>query len=314
MKSNTFTGHLIALITIFIWGTTFVSTKVILQDLSPVEILFYRFALGYLALWLIYPKFKGFKSFSEEFLFFSLGLTGITLYFLIENIALEFTYATNVGLIVSTIPILTALLAHIATKDEKISRNLVIGFIVSFLGIFLVIFNGKFLLKLNPVGDVLALLASIVWAVYSVLLKKVDSSYPPVYTVRKSFFYGLLTIVPILYFRGEDFVSAHPVSLKLVINIAFLGLAASALCFVLWNASVKILGAVKASNYIYLVPLITMITSVLILHEKVTALTIFGGILIILGVSVSEKKFSGLKEIFLRLQETANRFRIKSES
>lgn len=291
MKKNESTGHVMALIAIFIWGTTFISTKIILKDLTPVEILFYRFLIAYFALMIIYPKFHKIKSLKEELLFMSLGLSGVTLYFFVENTALKYTLASNVGLLLSTAPIFTALLAHFFTHDEKFNKNFFIGFIVAMGGIFLVIFNGKFVLKLNPIGDILALSAAVFWAVYSILLKKVSKEYNHIFVARKTFFYGLLTIIPMAFLLGSDLKAINGISLNLTLNVVFLGLGASAMCFVFWNNAISILGAVKSNNYVYLVPLITMVTSVIVLHEKVNGLMIGGCLLILLGVYISDNGF-----------------------
>ncbi len=291
MKNKTLLGHLLAFITIFIWGTTFVSTKILLRDLSPIEILFYRFIIAYAILWVIYPRFHKIKSAGEELLFLSLGLSGVTMYFLVENMALDYTYASNVGLIVSMSPISTAIAAHLFTRDEKFRPNLVWGFLMAISGIFLVVFNGRFVLKLNMAGDLLALLSALTWTVYSVLLKKVDHSHSPLLVVRKTFFYGLLAITPMLFVFKADLKTAGALSLTVALNVLFLGFAASALCFVMWNTTVRFIGTVKANNYIYLVPLITMVTSMLVLHEKVNWLMCLGGALILSGVYVAEKGF-----------------------
>ncbi|AFS79646.1 drug/metabolite transporter, EamA family [Gottschalkia acidurici 9a] len=290
MKNKIIFAHLITLVTVFIWGTTFISTKVILEYLSPVEILFYRFLIGYLAMLIIHPKFKKIDSMKDEILFFSLGLTGVTLYFLVENIALDFTLASNVGLIVSINPIITAIIAHIFTRDEKISKMLVIGCLISILGVFLVIFNGTFRLDINPLGDILALIAAILWALYSLLLKKVDKRYSSLYVVRRTFFYGLITMIPAILLLKDDISFNYEINLSLIYNMIFLGLGASALCFVLWNKSISIIGIVKASSYIYLVPLITMVTSAIVLREKISVTMIIGCILILIGVYISERK------------------------
>ena len=91
-------GHAAALMTILIWGTTFVSTKVLLRDFTPVTVLFTRFVIGYAFLWCLKPRFLPFSGWKKEFLFAGAGLTGVTLYFLLENIALTHTFASNVGL------------------------------------------------------------------------------------------------------------------------------------------------------------------------------------------------------------------------
>lgn len=309
MKKNELTGHVMALIAIFIWGTTFISTKIILKNLTPVEILFYRFLIAYFALIIIYPKFHKIKSLREELLFLSLGLSGVTLYFFVENTALKYTLASNVGLLLSTAPIFTALLAHFFTQDERFNKNFLIGFLVAIVGIFLVIFNGKFVLKLNPIGDVLALMAAVFWSVYSILLKKVSKEYNHIYVARKTFFYGLLTIIPMTFLLGSDLKATNGISLNLVLNVVFLGLGASAMCFVFWNNAISTLGAIKSNNYVYLVPLITMVTSVIILHEKVNALMIGGCILILLGVYISD---NGLK--FVRKRKNNLQQSIESTS
>lgn len=292
MKKNELKGHVMALIAIFIWGTTFISTKIILKNLTPVEILFYRFLIAYFALIIIYPKFHKIKSLREELLFLSLGLSGVALYFFVENTALKYTLASNVGLLLSTAPIFTALLAHYFTHDEKFNKNFLVGFVVAIAGIFLVIFNGKFVLKLNPMGDILALLAAVFWAVYSILLKKVSKEYNHIFVARKTFFYGLIIIIPMVFLLGSDLKTSNGISLNLALNIAFLGLGASAMCFVFWNNAISILGAIKSNNYVYIVPLITMVTSVIVLHEKVNALMIGGCMLILFGVYISD---NGLK-------------------
>lgn len=292
MRGRTLYAHLITLFTVSIWGTTFVATKVLLGNLSPLEILFYRFIIGYFALFLLYPRVHKIKSPKEELLFLGLGLTGVSLYFLLENTALQLTLATNVGILSGTVPILTAIVSHFFTTDEKFSSKHFWGFLVAFAGTAMVIFNAQVVLKLNPLGDFLALMAPLAWSLYSVMLKRVNPSYNPIYVTRKTFFYGLLTVIPIMILYGADFIPRKAISLQMVFNIGFLGLIASALCFVAWNKAVEIIGTIKASNYIYLVPLISMITSIIVLHENVTGLAVIGGFLILTGVYLSER---GLK-------------------
>lgn len=295
MKNRELFGHIISIFTILVWGTTFISTKIILKDFMPVEILFIRFLMAYIALIIIYPKFHKIKSFKDELIFLGLGLSGVSLYFIAENMALKFTLASNVGLIISTSPILTAILANYFTKDEKINSKLLWGFMIAILGIFLVMFNGRFILKLNPKGDFLTLAAALTWAIYSVLVRLVDKGYNSILATRKIFFYGIITSIPLLILFKADLKPDNPLNVSLVLNIMFLGLIASALCYVTWNKAVSILGSVRTSNYIYLIPFVTMITSVIVLNEKISLLTILGAVLILTGVYISENglnKFS----------------------
>jgi len=284
-------GHSIAFITILIWGTTYISTKVLLVAFTPIEILFYRFMIGYITLLLVYPHRLSTKNFKEESLFMAAGLCGVTLYFLLENIALTYTLASNVGVIISIAPLFTAIFAHFFLAGEKFRPQFVAGFIIAILGIVLIGLNGSFILKLNPLGDILATLAAVVWALYSVLVRKISIlSYNTIGSTRRVFFYGLLLMIPALFFFNFHIDFNKFTSMSNVLNILYLGFGASALCFVSWNWAVGVLGAVKTSAYIYIVPVITMTASALILHEKITWLAILGASFTLAGLYISERK------------------------
>lgn len=290
-KKKEITGHLFAFITIFIWGTTFISTKLLLEDFSPIEILFFRFIIGYVILLLVYPRRLRIKEKKQELYFAGAGLCGITLYYLLENIALTYTFASNVGVIISVAPFFTAICAHLFLDGEKLKVQFFIGFAVALIGIFLISFNGSNNLRLNPLGDILAVLAAVVWAAYSILTKKISSfHYNAIQSTRRIFFYGLLFMVPALFIFGFNPNMNQMVQPTNLFNIIFLGLGASALCFVTWNLAVKILGAVKTSVYIYMVPVITVATSVIVLGERITEITILGILLTFVGLFISEFK------------------------
>lgn len=286
------TGHILTLITILIWGTTFISTKILLVDFSPVEILFFRFLMGYLVLFLLSSRPIRTQSFSEELLFISAGLCGVTLYFLIENMALVYTLASNVGVIVSIAPFFTAVIAHFFLEEEKLNAPFITGFLIALTGITLIGFNGSFLLELNPIGDLLAFLAPVVWAIYSVLMRKISRLNLPIIGVtRRVFFYGLICMLPALFLSEFHLDLQRLGKISNLTNLLYLGLGASALCFVTWNRAVGILGAVKTSVYIYLVPIITVAASALILHEQITWATLAGTFLTLFGSYISERKF-----------------------
>lgn len=283
-------GHILAIATIFIWGTTFISTKVLLKDFTPIEILLYRFLLGYFALLLIYPRYLKLKDYKKEIVLAAAGVTGVTLYFLLENIALTYTYASNVGVIVAISPFFTAILVRLIYKEEKIKISFIIGFLLSLIGIVLMGLNGKVVFKLNPVGDILAIAASFTWALYSILMKKITGfKIDIIRCTRRIFFYGLIFMIPALVYFDFNLDVSKFNDISSIGNILYLGLGASALCFVTWNFSVSILGAVKTSVYIYLVPVVTVVFSVFILNEKITSIGLIGLILTILGLFSSQR-------------------------
>lgn len=291
MEHNNTAGHLSALLTIIIWGTTFISTKILLVDFQPVEILFFRFVMGLIVLLAVYPhRMKG-TTRRQEITFVAAGLCGICLYYLLENIALTYTMASNVGVIISVAPFFTAILSHLFLKrEEKLRINFFIGFVVAMAGIALISFNGT-ALQLNPVGDLLALLAAFLWACYSILTRKISGfGYHTILTTRRVFFYGVLFMIPALFLFDFQLDLSRFANPTYLLNILFLGLGASALCFVTWNFAVKLLGAVKTSIYIYLVPVITIAASVLILHEPFTWMTGAGTVLTLAGLLLSESK------------------------
>lgn len=292
MEQNKTTGHLLALLTIMIWGTTFISTKVLLVDFQPVEILFFRFVMGLVALLVVYPhRLKG-TTRRQELTFAAAGMCGVCLYYLLENIALTYTMASNVGVIISVAPFFTAILSRLFLKqDEKLRVNFFVGFVIALAGIALISFNGSSL-QLDPVGDLLALLAAFLWACYSVLTRKISRfGYHTILTTRRVFLYGVLFMVPALFLFDFQWDLGRFANATYLLNILFLGLGASALCFVTWNFAVKRLGAVKTSVYIYLVPVITVAASVVILHEPFTWMTAAGTVLTLAGLFLSENKW-----------------------
>jgi drug/metabolite transporter (DMT)-like permease len=283
-------GHLAAFVTIFIWGTTFISTKVLLVDFSPVEILFFRLVLAYCVLLLVRPHFIKYKNIREELLFAGAGLCGVTLYFIFQNFALSYTLASNVSVLVSVSPFFTAILSHFFLKDEELRANFFIGFAVSILGIILIAFNGNYVLKLNPLGDVLAVLSAVVWSVYSILMKKITAFKYTIQVTRRIFFYGFIFLLPTLGLFNFRLDPARFAAMPNLLNMLFLGIGASALCYVTWTFALSVLGAVKTSVYIYVIPVITILVSVIVIHETITLVAITGVALILSGLYLSERK------------------------
>ena len=156
------------------------------------------------------------------------------------------------------------------------------------IGICLISFEGQ-TLELNPMGDLLALLAAVAWAFYSLIGRKIASfGYNVIQTTRRSFFYGILFMLPTLFFFDFHLDLGRFYDPLFLLNILYLGIGASAICFVTWNYAVKHLGPVKTSIYIYLVPVITVLASVAILHERITFLSLVGIVLTIIGLFVSQ--------------------------
>lgn len=283
--------HLIAILTVGIWGLTFISTKVLIEHgLSPQEIFLLRFLMAYLGIWFISPRKLFADNWKDELWLLWGGVTGGSFYFFTENTALEITLATNVAFIVCTAPLLTTILSLLIYKKEKATAGLVGGFLLALAGVALVVYNGHFILKISPLGDFLTLLAAFSWAFYSLIMKKMSGRYRTTFITRKIFFYGILTILPAFILHPWQFSLSGLWQPAVWMNLLFLGVLASLVCFVVWNIILKQLGTVRASNYIYLNPLFTLIGSAVLLDEQFTVMSLMGAMLILGGVYWAGKR------------------------
>lgn len=283
--------HILAILTSAIWGTTFISSKLLLQEgLSPAAIMILRFVLAYV-LMLPFVKGKWFcKSLKDELLMVLLGISGGSLYFLLENTALVYTQASNVAIIIAATPLLTMLTVNLLDRGKGASKRLYGYSLMSLAGVALVILNGNFVLKLNPIGDLLTFGAVVTWVIYSIIIAKVQERYSSWMITRKIFFYGVVTLLPYFLIEPWD-VTWEMMSRPMVWgNIAYLGVLASLGCYMTWNIVIKRLGAVDATNYLYINPIVAMITANLLLGERITPLAIAGTALILVGVYLAERK------------------------
>lgn len=291
MKTTTFLAHALGILTVCVWGVTFVNTRCAVDaGLHPTELFVLRFAIAYICIWLLtlcaHKRHSLWAdSLHDELIFIALGITGGSLYFTTENFAVKYTLVDNVSFIVCTAPLITLILARIFTRSIHFTPRLILGSSLAILGIAVVIFNGHFVLQLHPKGDLLALAAAFCWALYSLLIKKVSNNrYDAVFITRKVFAYGLLTALPIFLFDPWHVTPDLLAQPSVYANLIFLGLIASFVCFVTWSWVIKQIGSLKTSNYVYLNPCTTVIASALLLNEQMTTLAIIGSALILLGV------------------------------
>ena len=290
--------HLVALFTIFVWGTTFVSTKVLLVNLSPRWILLLRFVIGFIVLCALRPHILRLYERKHELLFVAACATGIAAYYLLENVALVFTTATAVGVIVAASPLFTAIASALLGDRSSLNAKFFAGFLLAMGGLVVVGIGAESdsmvtsLGQASLFGDLLALLAALVWAIYSVLVQKIASlGYETISSTKRTFLWGLVFIVPISFLFGGSFVSPEVLfRWDTMLNLLFLGVVASAACFVTWGISVKHLGPTISTTYIYLVPAITTTASILLLGEPLNMYIVLGVLMTIAGLLLSQKR------------------------
>lgn len=289
-RKSTILGHLGAVITVGIWGGSFVSTKVLLDNgMSPAEIYVYRFFLAYLLVLVMSHSRLWSNSLRDEFLFAVCGITGGSIYFVAENTALEYTLTTNVSLLTSTSPLITSLLVGILYKSERPNKGMLIGSLIAFMGVGCVIFNSSFNVEIRPLGDILSLAAAFSWAIYSLVLRKLNVVYDLWFITRKTFFYGVVTAIPFVLSEPLN----NPLELmkipSVVGNLLFLGIGASMVAYYLWAKIIKQVGAIKANNYMYLQSIFTLIISALLINEHISIVGIFGCCMILGGLWIGDR-------------------------
>lgn len=279
-------AHLGALICVSMWGVSFVSTKILLNaGMQPVEIYIYRFALAYILILCIKRTRLMSDNWRDEGLLMLCGLLAGSVYFLAENFALRYTLVSNVSLLTSTSPLITAMLVGLFYRSDRPGSGMITGSLVAFAGVACVIFNSSFNLQINPMGDMLALAAALSWALYSLVLKRLNANYDVWFITRKTFFYGVLTALPFISVEPPQYTFIEILhNTTIVANLIFLGLGASLIGYILWAMTVKTMGAVKANNYLYFQSIITLVVSALCLGEHVSFIGYLGCALILIGL------------------------------
>ena len=285
--------HAVAFLVVAIWGSTFVFTKLLLLGgFSPAQIFTLRFIIAYVML-LVFCLWRGIRwlcdSWKDELLMLGLGISGGSLYFLAENEAMNHTTTTNTSLIVCLCPLFASLLIGLFYKSQRLNRTQIIGTIIAATGLVVVVMNGHFVLHLSPLGDMLAFIACLCWAVYSLLMIPANAKYDTIFVTRKVFFYGLLSMIPyFIFFPGLNVQKLFEQP-ALLWNLLFLGCVASTFCFLTWNWVMKKLGAIIVTNYVYFNPVTTILFAWLLLSEPITGYFIFGTVLILVGMYLSDK-------------------------
>ena len=293
MKNQRFLYHAVAFLVVAIWGSTFVFTKLLLLGgFTPAQIFALRFIIAYTML-LVFCLWRGIRwvadTWKDELLMVGLGISGGSLYFLAENGAMNYTTTTNTSLIVCLCPLFASAMIGLFYKSQRLNRTQIIGTLMAVAGVIVVVMNGHFVLHLSPIGDTLAFVACLCWAIYSLLMVSANAQYDTIFVTRKVFFYGLLSMIPYFFVYpglNTQLLIEQPAMLW---NLLFLGCAASTLCFLAWNWTMKKLGAVIVTNYVYFNPVTTILFAWLILSEPITVHFLLGTMLILIGMYLSDK-------------------------
>ncbi|WGS64989.1 DMT family transporter [Marinitoga aeolica] len=282
-------GILYMLLTVIFWGISFVATKIIVQNIPPITAAFLRFFLA-TAVLLIFIR-KEIKYTKKELLYVMLsGFFGVTAYFLFENTALQYTTPTNGSLIISATPVMYLFFSDILKKSFS-HKMRYLGTLLAFSGVAAIVLNGRFILKLNPIGDMLMFGASFSWIFYTIFIEKLHHHDNLIITKDLNF-YGMLFFLPFVFFELKGSGTCPLFQLwfqpKVIVAFIFLSIFCTALGYIWWNKAIRLAGAKTTTNGIFFIPIVTVISDAIILKNIPNLYTILGVILVLLGNYIAE--------------------------
>jgi len=281
---NKKTSHVMAIVLMFMWSLSYLSIKVISEEVSPILSAFYRFMLAAIILYIILKvKFPEEKVLKSDRIKFALGgLFGVTIYFIFENYSVAYTSASNVAILIASIPVFTLFTQRIIFK-EKLTYGKILGATLSLVGIIIIIASKESisLLSKGSIGDLMALGAVFSWVIYNMVCSSFKGHYKVITITTYEIMWGSLFLSPSIFFSTLQIPST-----KVVLNLLFLSIFCSCIGYVIYVHCLKDLGATVITTYINLQPIMSLIAAGFILHEAVTIWQVLGCIVIIVGVTL----------------------------
>jgi drug/metabolite transporter (DMT)-like permease len=276
--------HLMAITLMIIWSLSYLSIKVIAEEVSPTLSAFYRFALAAIILFIIlkvkYPEEKILKE--DKFKLFLGGVFGIAIYFIFENYAVAYTSASNVAILIASIPVFTLFSQRMIYK-EKMTYGKIFGATLSLVGIVIIIASKErvSLFSRGSIGDLMTLGAVFSWIIYNMVCSNFKGNYKSITITTYQVLWGALLLSPSLFFSTLQMPSA-----KVVMNLGFLSIFCSCIGYIVYVYCLKELGATVITTYINLQPIMSLIAAAIIIKEAITIWQVIGCMVIIMGVTL----------------------------
>ena len=270
---------------VIFWGVSFIATKIALDELVPLTIIFLRLILAviFLTAIAVYTKRDFSVNLKNHGGILILALVAV-FHLWIQVTGMQYTTAAKTGWIIGTAPVFMALVGFAAFK-ESLTILKTTGILIAFFGLILLISHGDLssIDLISNKGDFLILASAFTWAVYSAVNKKISLAYPPMMTILFLFLMMAIIISP---FTINDAAVQSVIHLSAVswVSILFLGILCSGAAYVMWASALKEMESAKVGAFLYFEPFVTVIASWIILNEKITLLMILAGIVITLGV------------------------------
>lgn len=275
-------------ISIIIWGASFVATKIILREMTPIMVVWIRFGMGVVFLGMAMGLRKQWKlpSWRSAFYFALTGFLGITFHQWLQSTALQTTEAATSAWIVSTSPIFMALFGWVLLR-ERFNPTMLLGLVLATIGLVGVVSKGDWgqfaLGKFGSWGDFLMLISAANWAVFSALSKPGLQKYPPTQMIFLVMAWGWL-FTSLLLISVHGWRPLMNISWQGWSSLVFLGIFCSGLAYLFWYDGLQAVPVVQVGAFLYFEPLVTVVIAALLLREKITWVSILGGGLILYGV------------------------------
>ncbi|WP_226678507.1 DMT family transporter [Mesobacillus jeotgali] len=282
------TASIYALLSISFWGVSFVSAKAVLEKLDPFSLLVFRFGFGalFLLVILLLNRYRLRISIGYIPHLVVLGILGVFVHQVLQATALLTINASSAGWLISFSPIFTVLLS-VLFLHEKMDFKKALGMVVAIAGVFIVTTTRSghsFEFAMN-IGFILMLLSTLNWAVYSILLKRLQIPYPALVVTFYMSLIGFMLTLPFII-RNRGWESLPLLTQTEWAHLLFLAIFVSGIGYWYWGKALEVLDASRVSMFIYLEPLVTLIAAIFLLHEKFILISAIGGIIIIIGVVI----------------------------
>jgi len=271
-----------------VWGASFVATKIALREVSPVALVWTRFALGIPVLGLFVLARRQLRPLPIRDLgyFLLLGFLGITFHQWLQSNALVTSQATTTGWIIASTPLFIAILGRLFLR-ERLGPGAVAGILIASLGVLLVVARGDpraiVIGRLGAPGDTLILISTLNWAVFSVLSRRGLRSHPAALMMFYVMLFGW-ALTTVLFVAQSGYHGLGPLSSSALWAVIFLGVACSGVAYVFFYDALERLPASKVGAFFYLEPLITVAVAAWMLGEPIRLGTMLGGAVILLGI------------------------------
>lgn len=285
------------LLAIFIWAGNTVINKLAVGAIYPTEISFYRWLLAGLLFtpFLLKPVIANWPVIRPNLgKIFTLGLLGMVIYQSLAYFAAALTSATNMGIILSLMPLMVLTLS-IISLGQRLTAGALVGAVLSFAGVLVVVSNGSLDVLLAHglnLGDAMMLIATLAYAIYSTLLKKWQLRLPPLQMLYLQVLVAIVVLFPLYLMSPKVGPNLHNIGLVLYACVL-----ASMLAPLAWMKAVAVLGPSRTSLFFNLLPLITALIAAVVLNEHLHAYHLIGGALTLGGVILSERWRTPLRAI-----------------